>query len=243
MNSLVDRRSLRSRSAPWRRASRPRSASALGRRRLRPRRRAHKPRRGRAARIGAERQHPHHVEPRADAAVGEDRQLPPIASAIAGNARALDSTPSSWRPPWLETTMPSAPLAAASRASSGSRMPLMMNGPSHCARTHSRSFQVTVASKLSRDQPMESASTCPCRANGSRLPSVCGRPRTQRPTPSAGRREWRIRLAARAAAQPGAIVAVARAGHRQVDGEAAGRRSLPPRPRDHVAEKPRSLMM
>ena len=72
----------------------------------------------------------------------------PTASAIAGSARAVEGTPSSCRPPWLETTMPSTPQSAAARASSGSRMPLITNLPGHCARRPSTSFQVRVASKL-----------------------------------------------------------------------------------------------
>ena len=77
---------------------------------------------------------------------------PPIASAIAGKrARARQ----------YAVELPSAvvghddpvgaSLAAASRASSGSRMPLMISGPSHCERTHSTSFQLTLASKLRAD--------------------------------------------------------------------------------------------
>ncbi|MNN69857.1 hypothetical protein D3C81_1856760 [compost metagenome] len=79
---------------------------------------------------------------------------PLTASAIAGRARALDSTPSSWRPPWLDTTMPSAPNLTASRASSASRMPLMIIGPSQKSRIHSRSFQEIDGSKLLPSQPM-----------------------------------------------------------------------------------------
>ena len=36
-----------------------------------------------------------------------------------------DGAESSWRPPWLETTMPSAPIRSAISASCGLRMPLM----------------------------------------------------------------------------------------------------------------------
>ena len=79
---------------------------------------------------------------------------PFTASAMAGRARALDSTPSSWRPPWLDTTMPSAPNFTASRASSGSRMPLITIGPSQKSRIHSRSFQEIDGSKLAPSQPM-----------------------------------------------------------------------------------------
>jgi hypothetical protein len=47
----------------------------------------------------------------------------PTASAIAGSAAIEEGAPSSWRPPWLETTIASAPLSTASCASSASRMP------------------------------------------------------------------------------------------------------------------------
>ncbi len=79
---------------------------------------------------------------------------PCTASAIAGSARAVDGTPSSWRPPWLDTTMPSAPNFTASRASSGSRMPLISIGPFQNARIHSRSFHEIDGSKLLPSQPM-----------------------------------------------------------------------------------------
>ena len=47
----------------------------------------------------------------------------PTAPAIAGSDAIEERAPSSWRPPWFETTMPSTPAAAASLASSTSRMP------------------------------------------------------------------------------------------------------------------------
>ena len=136
--------------------------------------------------------------------------------------------------------MPSAPLAAASRASSGSRMPLMTSGPSHCSRTHSTSFQVTLASKLAPTQPIKSASTAPEPSNGFEVahgqrPPAYGdipcpvRPLQHLPHPAAG--------AAHRAGHARPIVAVAGAGHREVDGEqqrAAARRL---RPRDHVADE------
>ncbi|MNE89706.1 hypothetical protein D3C80_1871480 [compost metagenome] len=79
---------------------------------------------------------------------------PFTASAIAGRARAVDSTPSNWRPPWLETIMPSAPKRTASLASSGSRMPLMIIGPSQNSRIHSKSFQEMEGSKFVPSQPI-----------------------------------------------------------------------------------------
>src|SRR5215468_4178309 len=53
----------------------------------------------------------------------------PTASAIAGSAEIDDGAPSSWRPPWLETTTASAPSFTAVLASSASRIPLMMSFP------------------------------------------------------------------------------------------------------------------
>ena len=44
---------------------------------------------------------------------------PPTASAISGSAEIDDGAPSSWRPPWFDTTIASAPASTASRASSG----------------------------------------------------------------------------------------------------------------------------
>ena len=52
----------------------------------------------------------------------------PTASAIGGRASSEAIAPSTWRPPWLETTMPSRPRAAASRASSTCWMPLTRIG-------------------------------------------------------------------------------------------------------------------
>ena len=54
---------------------------------------------------------------------------PPTASAIAGSAAIDDDAPSSWRPPWFDTTMASAPTFTAVLASSTSRMPLMISLP------------------------------------------------------------------------------------------------------------------
>ena len=82
----------------------------LRRPRRRPARRAHRPRRGRAARP---RRRARASAPRRAPSARRRRQArsarSPTASAIAGKARAVDITPSSCRPPWLETTIPSAP--------------------------------------------------------------------------------------------------------------------------------------
>ncbi|MNN42406.1 hypothetical protein D3C81_1565850 [compost metagenome] len=78
----------------------------------------------------------------------------PTACMIGGRAWAVESTPSSCRPPWLETMIPSAPKLTASLASSGSRMPLMIIGPFQKSRIHSRSLQLIDGSKLLASQPM-----------------------------------------------------------------------------------------
>ena len=71
---------------------------------------------------------------------------PPIASATFGSAEMVEGAPSSWRPPWFDTTTPSAPVFSASRASSGSRMPFSTSLPVQIERIHSTSFQLTVGS-------------------------------------------------------------------------------------------------
>ena len=162
---------------------------------------------------------------------------------MAGSARAVESTPSSWRPPWLETTMPSAPVAAASRASSGSRMPLITNLRGHSERMKSMSFQVRVASKLAADQVRKSSMPAFGSSRCATLPSACGRPLiADVPEPSAGlpsacmKRRARP-LQSRRRGQPGMDVAIARAGHGQVDGEEEHRASELHRPRDHLAHE------
>ena len=71
-----------------------------------------------------------------------------------GKACAVDSTPSSCRPPWFETTIASAPKRTASSASSGSRIPLIMILPCQKSLIQSRSDQDMLGSKLSASQPM-----------------------------------------------------------------------------------------
>ena len=65
----------------------------------------------------------------------------PTSATMAGRADMLLGAPSSWRPPWLLTTMASAPLATARRASSASAMPLRMSLPPHWSLTHFTSSQ------------------------------------------------------------------------------------------------------
>ena len=67
--------------------------------------------------------------------------LPSTASTTSGSAEMAERTPSSWRPPWLETITASTPCCAASLASSGSRMPLSARGPPQMDFAHSMSFQ------------------------------------------------------------------------------------------------------
>jgi hypothetical protein len=47
----------------------------------------------------------------------------PTASTMPGRASIDDKAPSSCRPPWFDTISASAPVSAASRASSASRLP------------------------------------------------------------------------------------------------------------------------
>src|SRR5271168_3774380 len=73
-------------------------------------------------------------------------QRPPTASTISGRTEIVEGAPSSWRPPWLETTIASAPAATLKRASSASRTPLRINFPGQRLRTHSTSRQFADAS-------------------------------------------------------------------------------------------------
>ena len=61
--------------------------------------------------------------------------------------------PSSWRPPWLETTIASAPVLAASSASSASRMPFRISLPPQSLRIHSTSSQFSVGSNCWPSRP------------------------------------------------------------------------------------------
>ena len=66
--------------------------------------------------------------------------------------RDRDMAPSSWRPPWLLTMSASAPLLAASWASSTSRMPLRMSLPPQRCLIHSTSSQLRRGSNCSAVQ-------------------------------------------------------------------------------------------
>ena len=68
---------------------------------------------------------------------------PPTASTTPGSASSVAIAPSTWRPPWLETTMPSMPASSARRASSGCRMPLSRIGSFVRSRRNGRSSQVS----------------------------------------------------------------------------------------------------
>ena len=92
--------------------------------------------------LGAERQRLEHVLAGADAAVHV--HLDAVADRLDDRpaAREIDEgAPSSWRPPWLETISASAPVSAASRASSASRMPLRISLPPQRFLIHSTSSQ------------------------------------------------------------------------------------------------------
>ena len=69
---------------------------------------------------------------------------PPTASTTSGSASRLATAPSSCRPPWLDTTIPSTPCSTARVASSAVRMPLSTIGRLVCAPSQARSAQVTV---------------------------------------------------------------------------------------------------
>jgi len=58
----------------------------------------------------------------------------PAAEATAGNASKVEEAPSSWRPPWFDTTTPSQPTAAARSASSGRSTPFSSSLPGHSSR-------------------------------------------------------------------------------------------------------------
>ena len=76
----------------------------------------------------------------------------PTASTIAGSAVMELGAPSSWRPPWLLTTMASAPLSTARRASSLSMIPFRMIFPPHSFLISSISAQLSAGSNCSAVQ-------------------------------------------------------------------------------------------
>src|SRR5215470_12727394 len=75
----------------------------------------------------------------------------PTASAIAGSIEMDDGAPSSCRPPWLETTSAAAPLCAASRASSRSRIPLRISLPGQISGEPFDVFPAQRTAKLARN--------------------------------------------------------------------------------------------
>ena len=65
----------------------------------------------------------------------------PTASSTSTRAGKAAGTPSSCRPPWLETMIADTPPSTARRASSAVRIPLQMTGPPNCSRSQPRSPQ------------------------------------------------------------------------------------------------------
>src|SRR5712691_1489629 len=99
---------------------------------------------------------------------------PSTASATSGSASIDAATPSSWRPPWFETTTAAAPCSTASRASSAVSTPLSTTGKP-CPASHSRSRQVTLALKSLKMSPAISKSSGtwkPTRSAPSRRPRI-----------------------------------------------------------------------
>ncbi len=83
--------------------------------------------------VCAQRQRLDDIDATSDAAVDEHRGAAPDATRQSRAGRATSpAQSSSWRPPWLETTIASAPMASARSASSGCRTPLMTSGPRQC---------------------------------------------------------------------------------------------------------------
>ena len=77
---------------------------------------------------------------------------PPTASTMAGSAEMEERAPSCCRPPWFETISASAPLCAASSASSGSRMPFRMSLPPQRSLMRFTSSQLRLGSNCSAVQ-------------------------------------------------------------------------------------------
>ena len=120
---------------------------------------------------------------------------PPTASTTSGSASSEAGAPSSWRPPWFETTMPSTPASTASVASSWVRIALDEDAAG------------TWPSAATRDRA-RSATSRP----SIRCPSAWRRPRSRR-GPERGHGHLLGNL------EPGAEVALTAAELREVDGE------------------------
>jgi hypothetical protein len=101
------------------RAVSARSRSRHARRRPRPPRETIERRAPDQHRVGTERHRLDDVAAPAHAAVEKIVILPPTRATIAGSASSVAIDESSARPPWFETTTPSAPSASARSASSG----------------------------------------------------------------------------------------------------------------------------
>ena len=71
---------------------------------------------------------------------------------MVGSAEMEEIAPSSCRPPWLDTMMASAPLCAASSASTGSRMPFRISLPPQRSLMRFTSSQLSVGSNCSAVQ-------------------------------------------------------------------------------------------
>lgn len=71
---------------------------------------------------------------------------PPTAATTSGKASSVPIAPSSWRPPWLETTMASHPSATARCASSPRQMPLTISLRGQRSRTWANRFQSKLGS-------------------------------------------------------------------------------------------------
>ena len=70
----------------------------------------------------------------------------PAASTTVGSASIVAGVVSRLRPPWLETITPASPSAAARRASSGARIPLISTGVFANERIQATVSHVTVES-------------------------------------------------------------------------------------------------
>ena len=68
---------------------------------------------------------------------------PSTAPTTPGSASIVAIAPSTWRPPWLDTRIPSMPASMARRASSGCRMPLSTIGSLVRSRRNGRSSHVS----------------------------------------------------------------------------------------------------
>ena len=135
---------------------------------------------------------------------------PPTAATTSASASTAGRTRSSWRAPWLLTTIASAPCSTARRASSAVRMPFRTSGRRRPAPDLARSAQVEGRRVLQLGL---------ARRHGARASAP-----TSRKLPSGGQLE------------PGSPIAVARAEHREVDRQddravAGGRGALDEPPR------------